>query len=502
MTPMTPFDLAADIVDRRTYARATAHLRDAGVRLPTFSQLAAAPDQLSNFGPHLSEVDPDAADPRNLFRVHWHNDAARTGFAATPGFLVLPETLTGVAAEIVIALGDRFPMIGAHKVLAAYGCLVPRLVTGSFDPERHRAVWPSTGNYCRGGIAISRIMGCHGVAVLPEGMSAERFRWLERWVADPADIVRTPGTESNVKEIYDECARLEREPDTVIVNQFSEFANYLVHRVVTGAALQRIFEARRESRPDLRLAGFVVASGSSGTLGAGDYLKQLHGARIVAVEPVECPTLLYNGYGEHNIQGIGDKHVPLIHNVMNTDLVVGISDTDTDGLFALFNTEAGLSYLANRKGVDAATLSQLGSLGLSGIANVLAAIKTAKHQHLGADDVLLTVATDGAGLYRSERDKWLANHAPDGVDQVAAAELFGIHLANVRIDHVLEPTAAERRRIFNLGYYTWVEQQGIGLADFERRRDQSFWHRLTDLMPAWDDLIERFNRETGLGNPG
>ena len=102
-------------------------------------------------------------------------------------------------------------MIGAHKVLAAYACLVPRLVTGQFDPAQDRAVWPSTGNYCRGGVAISRILGCRGVAVLPAGMSQERFDWLERWVADPADIIRTPGTESNVKEIYDKCAELARD---------------------------------------------------------------------------------------------------------------------------------------------------------------------------------------------------------------------------------------------------------------------------------------------------
>ena len=97
----------------------------------------------------------------------------------------------------------------------------PRLVSGRFDPTRQRAVWPSTGNYCRGGVAISKIIGCRGVAVLPAGMSAERFEWLERWVAEPGDIVRTPGTESNVKEIYDACAELARDPANEIVNQFS-----------------------------------------------------------------------------------------------------------------------------------------------------------------------------------------------------------------------------------------------------------------------------------------
>jgi len=494
---MNPFDLPRDVTDRTTYGRATARLREAGVCLPTFSELAAAPAALAKRRSQFKSIDPDAPDPANLFRVHWYNDAARTGMEAVPGHLRLPPSLTGVEAEIVVALGERFPMIAAHKVLAAYGCLVPRLVAGGFDPERHRAVWPSTGNYCRGGVAISRILGCRGVAVLPEGMSRERFRWLEDWVAAPGDIVRTPGTESNVKEIYDECARLAKQPENIIFNQFSEFSNYLVHRLVTGQAMERIFEAVAEGRPHARLAAFVAATGSAGTLAAGDALKQRRDARIVAVEPVECPTLLYNGYGEHNIQGIGDKHVPLIHNVMNTDLVVGISDRDTDGLNALFNSAAGRRYLVARKGVPDEVVARLGSLGFSSTANVLAAIKTAKRLGLGADDIIVTVATDSAAMYRTEMDKWVAQNAPQEFDEVAAAETYGTHLKAVREDHILELTSVDRRRIFSLGYYTWVEQQGIELADFDRRRDQGFWDGLLDLIPIWDEMIRRFNRDTG-----
>ena len=495
---MNPFELPCDIMDRGVYERAVAHMRQAAVWLPSFSQLAHAPEALAGLAPRLNGVDPDALDPLNLFRVHWYNDTDRSGLSAVPGHVRVPREVTGVDAQIVIALGDRFPLIGAHKVLAAYGCLVPRLVTGAFDPGFNRAVWPSTGNYCRGGVAISRILGCHGVAVLPEGMSAERFRWLEQWIGDPVDIIRTPGTESNVKEIYDECARLATDPANTIVNQFSEFSNYLVHRLVTGEAMQRIFTSMKQENPRLRLAGFVAATGSAGTLGAGDLLKERHGARIVAVEPVECPTLLYNGFGEHNIQGVGDKHVPLIHNVMNTDLVVGVSDGDTDGLYSLFNTGAGRRYLHARKGLAPQSLDQLAGLGFSGIANMLAAIKVAKHLQLSGDDVLITVATDGADLYRTELDKWLSTHAPDGLDEAGAAELFGAHLKHVRVDHVLEPTEVDRRRIFNLGYYTWVEQQGIAVADFNRRRRQEFWRGLAELIPVWDALIERFNRETGL----
>ncbi len=495
---MDPLDFPTDIVDAAAHGRAVAALREAGVLLPTFAQLAQPSTIPEAVRARLASLDPDAPEPANLFRVHWYNDAARRGRDEVPGSLELPPSLTGVAAPIVVALGERFPMIGAHKVLAAYACLAPRIAAGRFDPTRHRAVWPSTGNYCRGGVAISRIVGCRGVAVLPAGMSEERFAWLRDWVAEPADIVRTPGTESNVKEIYDTCAELAREPENVVLNQFCEFGNHLAHYLCTGRALQRIFEARREARPEARLAAFVAASGSAGTLGAGDYLKEAYGTKIAVVEPVECPTLLYNGYGEHNIQGIGDKHVPLIHNVMNDDLVLGVSDESTDALNLLFNSDVGRAYLGERKGWPADSVAGLASLGLSAIANVLGAIKTARRLDLGAQDVVVTVATDSARLYASERDKWRAARFPDGFDALGAAELFGAHWAGPDGDHVLELSERERRRIFNLGYFTWVEQQGVALKDFDRRRDQRFWTGLRELLPLWDGLIERFNRDTGL----
>ena len=495
---MTSFDLPTEVLSASTHGAAVDSLRDAGVLLPTFAQLADPARIPEAVRAKLRSVDPDAPDPANLFRVHWHNDATKRDQVEVPGYLDLPRSLTGVGARIVVALGERFPMIGAHKVLAAYACLVPRIAAGCFDPTRQRAIWPSTGNYCRGGVAISRILGCRGVAVLPEGMSAERFDWLHRWVADPADIIRTPGSESNVKEIYDKCAELSEDPAHVILNQFSEFANYLVHWLCTGKALERVFEALRASEPDLRLAAFVAGSGSAGTLGAGDHLKEGYGARIVVVEPVECPTLLYNGHGEHNIQGIGDKHLPLIHNIMNGDLVVGVSDQSSDALNLLFNSDVGRAYLSSRQGLAPELVESLSGLGLSGIANVLAAIKTARRLELDERDVIVTVATDSAPLYVSERDKWQAMRFPKGFDEISAAEVFGEHLLGPDGDHVLEMTHRDRRCIFNLGYFTWVEQQGVRLEDFEMRSQQQFWLGLRDLIPAWDQLIERFNRETGL----
>ncbi len=494
-----PFKPVTGIEDRSVRARAVAALREKGVRLPTFQQLADPAAQPKDIVARLAGVGPDEAHPLNLFRVNWFNDAARTGRVAVPMHIELPRSLTGVEARIVVAVGAVFPMITAHKVLAAYACLAPRLVSGRFDPTRQRAVWPSTGNYCRGGVAISRIIGCRGVAVLPAGMSRERFDWLERWVATPDDIVRTPGTESNVKEIYDACAELERDPQNDILNQFSEFSNYLGHWRVTGPALSAIFKSLGGEAKGLRLAGYVSASGSSGTLAAGDYLKAEHGTRIAVVEATECPTLLNNGYGEHNIQGIGDKHVPLIHNVMNTDVVIGVSDQATDGLNAVFGTDVGRAYATRRLGADPALIKAFEHLGLSSLANIVGAIKLAKHDGLGPNDVVVTVATDGASLYASELKRYLAKRHNSGeVTAEMCAEIVGQHLLGADTEHVLDAIPRERARIFNLGYFTWVEQQGVSVADFDKRKRQDFWQGLHALVPVWDEMIEAFNRDTGL----
>jgi len=489
-----PIGLERDIVDKGTYQRTLEQFKKNRIRLPRIAQLADPSTIDPDIAKGLDDVDPDAPDARNLFRVHWYNASDRKGLAETPEHIVLPSELTGVEAKIIVAVGNRFPMVRAHKVLAAYGCLVPRLVCGQFDPTRHRAVWPSTGNYCRGGVAISRILGCRSVAVLPEGMSRERFEWLERWVTDPSDIMRTPGTESNVKEIYDACHVLAKDADNIILNQFNEFGNYIVHRAVTGPALEKIFKTVKGDGP-LRARAFVSASGSGGTLAAGDHLKQSLGSAIAVVEASECPTLLYNGYGEHNIQGIGDKHVPFIHNVLNTDFVVGVSDKASDAINLLFNTTSGRSFLAKRTGLGQQALGALADLGLSSIANVLGAVKMAKYMQLGPDDAVLTVATDGAEMYGTELQKTTADVYSGRFDEVAAAEAFGRYLLAGSTDNMLEMSHYDRQRVFNLGYYTWVEQQGVSLSDFDARRDPAFWDGLLDMVAIWDEMIDGFNNE-------
>lgn len=488
----------AEVVDAGTRRAAVERARERGVWLPTFAQLAGAEPLPARIAERLGGIDPDAADPANLARVNWFNAPDRKGRIDVPAHVVLPRALTGVAAPVVVLLGSRFPMIGAHKVLPAYAGLVTRLVSGRFDPARHRAVWPSTGNYCRGGVAISRILGCDGVAVLPEGMSRERYQWLERWVAQPEHIVRTPGTESNVKEIYDKCHELARDADNVILNQFSAFANYMAHHACTGAACERVFEHVKARLGDARLAAFVSATGSAGTIAAGDRLKASQGTRIAAVEALECPTLLEGGYGEHNIQGIGDKHVPLIHNVMNLDFVIGVSDRSTDRLNLLFNEPVYRHRLARRLGIREDDLSFLDQIGISGIANIVASIKLARHMDYGPTDVIVTIATDGADLYRSEAKVAERRDYPGGISDADLEEILQNCLQEQIGGSLIETNARDRRRIFNLGYYTWVEQQGVAVEDFDIRADQSFWRHAAAAVRAWDALITEFNAEVEL----
>ena len=472
-------------------SKTSEYFKKKGVILPTVSELCNPHSINEDVKIKLKNVDKDAMDPLNLFRVHWFNNRDHSNFSKVPEHIVLPSEFTGVEAKIIVNIGRLFPLITAHKVLAAYGCLLPRILNGTFDYENHKAVWPSTGNYCRGGVAISRILGLKSVAILPEGMSKERFAWLEKWVEDKNDIIKTTGTESNVKEIYDACNELAKDPNNVIINQFSEYYNYAIHRAVTGPSLERSF-IKVKGDSNLKARFYVSASGSSGTLAAGDYLKERLLSKIAVVEATECPTLLYGGYGEHNIQGIGDKHVPLIHNVMNTDFVVGISDQATNYLNLIFNTEIGQKYLIEKKGLEDNLVKRFPEFGFSSIANILASIKLAKYMNLSSDDAILTVATDGADLYSTELEK-IKKDFVGSFDTTACAELYGQYFQGATTDHMLELSQRDKERIFNLGYYTWVEQQGIDFSHFEARRNQDFWDQHLQNMLDLDEEIDRFN---------
>ena len=485
------FGLAARVVDQNRLDNSVKRFRERGITLPTFAEMA---DPSTVPADRVGDADPQGPDSRNLWRLHWYNDL-QGNRVSVPDHAILPKELTGIDTPIIVIFGDRFPMITAHKVMPAYACLAPRVVCGQFDPTEHRAIWPSTGNYARGGIAISRLMASRGVAILPEGMSQERFDWLNRWCENPEeDVIKTYGTESNVKEIYDACNELAKDPTNFVLNQFAEFANHLMHYNVTGRALEHAWEAAQEElgRP-LKLTAFTSATGSAGTIAAGEYLKKKHGTKVTALEALECPTLYNNGFGEHNIQGIGDKHLPLIHNIMNHDLVAAISDKATDQLFVLFNTPAGRDFLKAR-GLSDELLEHLTHMGFSSICNVLGAISTAKKLGLGADDAIVTIATDGGAMYGSELEGKILPRDFDGkFDAVDAATVYARHLNDVPTTYTIELTRADKERIFNLGYYTWCEQQGTPFELFMERKDQNFWEGLQKFVPIWDEMIRDFN---------
>jgi cysteine synthase len=487
---MTTIDLSIH-KDRR--ARAIKQARERNIIIPTYAQMKDPSKVSAKVKEELKKIGLWDVHPRNLFRISWHNQpTASGGTFGGVNYLELPPSLTGVPARIIVLIGKWFPT-GAHKVGAAFSCLVPRLVTGQFDPTTQKAVWPSTGNYCRGGAYDSALLGCESIAILPEGMSKERFEWLAKIAGE---TIKTPGSESNVKEIFDKCKELRASgQDLMIFNQFEEFGNYLWHYEVTGHAMQEV--VGKVIGRNGRYRGMASATGSAGTIASGDYMKGLFpDSKIVASEALQCPTLLENGFGSHRIEGIGDKHVPWIHNTKNTDVVVAIDDNAVVNVARLFNEETGRAYLVG-KGVPEAVVDQLDLLGFSGISNVLSAIKTAKYYEMGEDDIMLTVLTDSMELYRSRLHEM---HQEFGqyTENNAAAD-FARYLHGQSTDNMLELRYTDRRRVHNLKYYTWVEQQGRTYDEIQAQWHQTdYWTEVQKQADEIDELIVEFNREVGL----
>ncbi len=474
-------------------ARTAQRARERGIVIPTFAQMrdpsripAPIVDKLAGIG--LWDL-----HPLNLFRITWKNEpTAHGGGFGSVNYLEFPPELTGVPARIIALVGKWFPT-GAHKVGATFGCLVPRLVTGQFDPTFHRAVWPSTGNYCRGGAYDANLLACESIAILPEEMSRERFEWLAKVAGE---VIATPGCESNVWEIFQKCKELQATRDNVMIfNQFDEPGNHLWHYEITGHAMEEVLRAELR---DGRYAGVVLTSGSAGTMGCGDYLKELYpGSKLVVSEALQCPTLLENGFGGHRIEGIGDKHVPWIHNARNTDMVTGIDDEDCIRLVRLFNEDAGRAVLQS-EGVPTDLVERLDLLGISGIANLLSSIKFAKYYELTGRDVVLTVLTDSMELYQSRVAELRDAHGAYG--ETDAAVDYHAHLLGIKTDHTLELRYTDRKRIHNLKYFTWIEQLGKSVEELNAQWYDypGYWDRIHAAVPAIDELIVAFNERVGL----
>jgi cysteine synthase A len=467
--------------------------KERNIVIPTFAQ-QKNPDLIPDgVKQELKGIGLWDLHPRNLYRITWKNEpvASGGGFNGV-NYIEFPSSITGVPARIIALVGKWFPT-GAHKVGATFGCLVPRLVTGQFDPETQKAVWPSTGNYCRGGAYDATLLACESIAILPEGMSQERFDWLSKVAGE---VIKTPGSESNVKEIFDKCKELRASgEDLYIFNQFDEFGNYLWHYEITGHAMQEVLE--EELGPKDQYFGLALTTGSAGTIGCGDYMKELFPAsKIAAGEAWQCPTLLENGFGAHRIEGIGDKHVPWIHNVKNTDLVIDIDDNAVVNIARLFNEPAGREYLV-RNGVPEGLAQRLDLLGFSGIANLLLSIKMAKYYELDENDVVLTVLTDSMELYGSrnkEMREMYGEYTP-----MDASTHFAQYIMGQSTDHMAELSYEDRRRVHNLKYYTWVEQQDKTYDEInDQWYDREYWKGFHSQIEEMDALITEFNGRTGL----
>jgi cysteine synthase A len=485
--------LVDKVVNPSARKKAVERFREKNIILPTFAQMrdpGLIPDKIKS---KLKNIGLWELNPLNLFRINWHNESKeKGGLYSGVNYIEIPKEISGVNARIILVVGKWFPT-GAHKVGAAYGCLAPRIITGEFDPTYHKAVWPSTGNYCRGGAFDSYLMGCTAVAILPEEMSKERFEWLKEI---GAEVIATPGCESNVKEIYDKCWDIRKNrKDCIIFNQFDEFGNPCWHYNVTGYALEEVFN--KIKKKNSKFAGYISATGSAGTIAAGDFLRTVHPQiKVVASEALQCPTLLMNGFGGHRIEGIGDKHVPWVHNIKNTDAVVAVDDEDCMRALRLFNEKEGRNYL-KASGIDAAFIDSLELLGISGISNLLSAIKTAKLFEMTSDDVIMTIATDSAVMYQSRLKE--LNDERGKYSQIQAAKDLEKCLLGTRTDYIKELTYNDRKSIHNLKYFTWVEQQAKEIEDLNQLwYDRDIWDKIFHQNEKWDEMIDEFNIETGV----
>ena len=469
--------------------------REQHIILPTYKQMQnpelipeKVVDKLKNIG--LWDL-----NSLNLFRINWKNEPVKHGggFGGV-NYIELPSELTGVKAKVVLLIGKYFPT-GAHKVGATFGPLVEKLVTGRFDPTRQKALWPSTGNYCRGGAYDSYLLGCESIAVLPEGMSKERFDWLHKV---GAEVFATPGTESNVKEIYDKVKELiaERGDGIVNLNQFEEIGNPLWHYAVTGKAMEEVFDSLYGDKN--RFSGLFLTQGSAGTLGSADYLREIYPhIKVCAGEALQCPTLLENGFGEHRIEGIGDKHVPWIHNIRNMDMVVGIDDNPNIRLMRLFNEPNGIDYLKNELNIDPDLVDKLSLLGISSIANLMGSIKLAKYYEMDENDVVFSVATDSMEMYQSRLAE--ENQLHGEFTNRDAAVSFDADLLGLNIDHMIEMSYYEKKRMHNLKYFTWIEQQGKTAEELNAQwYDENYWKSRYAKVAEWDEKIMEFNERTGV----
>ncbi len=425
----------------------------------------------------------DPLHPINLFNISWRDEKNKIRY------LVLPKELTGVDANIIVLYAKNFPS-GSHKVGPAYSILAEKTVKGEVNPAKHTMIWPSTGNYGVGGAWVSSRMGYDSIVILPELMSKERFELIEKY---GARVIATPGCESNVKEIYDKSKELyAQDPERIrILNQFEEFGNYRFHYYVTGNTMIEL--VKEEKLGNQRISAVVAGVGSAGTIASADRVKQVFPeAKSVAVEPLQCPTLALNGYGGHDIQGIGDKHVTWIHNVMNMDAVVLVDDMDSKKGLQLLVDEKGKKYLEGILGKDVVEFLS-DKFGISGIANIIGSIKMAKYYEFKEGDNIITIATDNIDRYWSVMKQ--LDEEFGKMDLAEAKSRYERIFLGQELSGIFEEDKWTKERWHNLKYYTWVEQQGKTVEELNAQKSQKYWEEKQKEVQEIDKLLKEYREK-------
>ncbi len=413
----------------------------------------------------------DELDPINLFNITWR------GADNQVRHVVLPGELTGVPANIVVLVGRHFPS-GSHKVGPAYATLMEGELAGEITPGVHTMIGPSTGNFGIGVSYISKLKGYPAIVIMPEQMSRERFERIRHY---GGELDLTPGSESDVILVLERTEDYKKDPKNKVLAQFELLPNYRFHRYVTGGSA--IEAAGRHGNG--RIAAFVSAPGSAGTLAAADEIKARYPDAVVcALEPKECSTLFNNGRGTHRIEGIGDKMVTLIHNVLTTDCVMLVHDDDCVMGLALVERHAAMveKILRMQPGSLAAFA---GMFGISGICNVLGAIRLARHLRLGAGDNVVTIATDGFDRYPSVLANLEKRRAP--VDAASFDQVFRGGSPEEILD-VRGP--AQKQRLFEYKEQVWSGFH-YSHAYLESMQSQSFWDGEYDKIEAVDRALFR-----------
>jgi cysteine synthase A len=408
-------------------------------------------------------------DPINLFNITWRGEDNQVRH------VVLPKELTGVRANIVVMVGRHFPS-GSHKVGPAYTTLMEGELAGEISPDVHTIIGPSTGNFGIGVAYVSKLKGYPAIVIMPEGMSRERYERIRQY---GGQLDLTPGSESDVILVLERTEDYKKDSKNKILAQFELLPNYRFHRYVTGRSA--IDAARGHGNG--RVAGFVSAPGSAGTLAAGDEIKARYPEAVVcALEPKECSTLFNDGRGTHRIEGIGDKMVTLIHNVLTTDYVMLVHDDDC--VIGLELVERRAAMVEQVLGMPQGSLAAFaGMFGVSGICNVLGAVRLARHLNLGSEDNVVTIATDGFDRYPSVLADLEKRRGP--VDASSFEEVFRGGTA----EEILDVRGKdEKQRLFQYKEQVWSGFH-YSHAYLESMQSQGFWDGEFEKVEAIDRAL-------------